>query len=400
MRNHILSRLTALLLVLMLLPSLVCAELTETLTVGSKGDDVLRVKKRLYELGYYRSETFTRRYTEETAETVRTFQQLNGLPETGETDTQTALVLFSDQAVRAPHPTLTPLATPAPLTLPDFPPRDADGFLLSDEEYIYEQDEEGVWIYLSSTLQVMIRRHEDSKASLQWFETEIFTAGDEAFRTVATDPEHPGRSFRYPYVIAQDEQFVLGFSDDFYGNRMRNGEKVGIIIREGQVLSTETNRTNGHHLPNLDMMAQYPDGTLAVYPCNAYTADELLQMGAVNVFCFGPWLIRDGEINELVYKYYKSIEPRQALGMIAPNHYLLLSVQGRTSTSKGTTLQRMAEMMQAHGVTQALNLDGGNTMALVFRGRMLNKLATYKRKKFVRTVTSLIGIGHTEQIEP
>ena len=57
-------------------------------------------------------------------------------------------------------------------------------------------------------------------------------------------------------------------------------------------------------------------------------------------------------------------------------------------------------MMQAHGVTQALNLDGGNTMALVFRGRMLNKLATYKRKKFVRTVTSLIGIGHTEQIEP
>ena len=36
-------------------------------------------------------------------------------------------------------------------------------------------------------------------------------------------------------------------------------------------------------------------------------------------------------------------------------------------------------------------------MALIFRGRMLNKLATYKNKKFVRTVTSVIGIGHTEQ---
>ena len=85
--------------------------------------------------------------------------------------------------------------------------------------------------------------------------------------------------------------------------------------------------------------------------------------------------------------------------MIAPGHYLLLSVEGRTKESKGTMLQRVAEMMKERGVTQALNLDGGNTMALVFRGRMLNKLATYKNRKFVRTVTSLIGIGYTERQE-
>ena len=115
------------------------------------------------------------------------------------------------------------------------------------------------------------------------------------------------------------------------------------------------------------------------------------------MFSFGPILIRDGEINEQVYTYYRSIEPRHALGMISPNHYLLLSVEGRTIESKGTMLQRVAEMMQDRGVRQALNLDGGNTMALIFRGRMLNKLATYKKKKFVRTVTSLIGIGYTEQ---
>ena len=53
-------------------------------------------------------------------------------------------------------------------------------------------------------------------------------------------------------------------------------------------------------------------------------------------------------------------------------------------------------MMKARGVQQALNLDGGNTMALVFRGRMLNKLAVYRKKGFVRTVTSVIGIGHTD----
>jgi len=35
-------------------------------------------------------------------------------------------------------------------------------------------------------------------------------------------------------------------------------------------------------------------------------------------------------------------------------------------------------------------------MALVFRGRMLNKLAVYKDRKFVRTVTSVIALGTTD----
>ncbi|MBO4837359.1 MAG: phosphodiester glycosidase family protein, partial [Clostridia bacterium] len=55
-------------------------------------------------------------------------------------------------------------------------------------------------------------------------------------------------------------------------------------------------------------------------------------------------------------------------------------------------------LMQQRGVTQALNLDGGNTMALIFRGRMLNKLAVYKNKKFIRSVTSMIGIGYTQEM--
>ena len=177
---------------------------------------------------------------------------------------------------------------------------------------------------------------------------------------------------------------------------MASGERVGIIIRNGRIISSETNQKHTHHLPNLDMMAQFTDGHVEVYECNEITADELSDRGAYNVFSFGPILIRDGEINEMLYTYYRNIEPRHALGMISPHHYLLLSVEGRTSESKGTVLQRVAEMMQDRGVTQALNLDGGNTMALIFRGRMLNKLATYKRKKFVRTVTSLIGIGYTE----
>ena len=363
---------------------------------GSKGQEVLELKKRLKELGYYQSGEFTKRYTEDTDEKIREFQRTNSLPVTGETDEVTWTLLFSDQALKAVKPTLPPLATPAPTPVPDWPERDPDGYLADGEEYFFEDDEAGLWIYLGKDLQIVITHREDSSIPLEWFETEIWTRNGEAFRTAATDPEHPGRKFQYPDVISRNEKFVLGFSDDFYGNRMAEKETVGIIIRNGQIFSQKTNRKTGHHLPNLDMMAQFPDGRLEVYPCNAHTAEELLEMGAVNVFSFGPILLKDGEINDLVYTYYKSIEPRHALGMIAPGHYFLLSVQGRRPDSRGTTLQRMAEIMNAHGVQQALNLDGGNTMALVFRGRMLNKMAVYKNKSFVRTMTSLIGIGYTE----
>ena len=381
---------------LLCLPLATGAEET-VLRVGSRGPEVLQVKQRLRDLGYYQGDSsFTKNYTEDTAGVVRSFQRENGLPETGEVDALTWEMLFSEDAKKAPRPTMPPLETPGPTPVPDWPERDADGFLAAEGEYFYENDEEGLWIYLGKDLQIVITRRQDSAIPLVWFETEIRTRNGEGFRTAMTDPERPGKKYRYPYDISRDEKFVLSFSDDFYANRMDTKETVGIIIREGQILSKNTNRKTGHHLPNLDMMAQFPDGTLRVYECNEITAEELQQQGARNVFSFGPILLRDGEINDLLYTYFRSIEPRHALGMMEPNHYLLISVQGRTDGSKGTNLQRVAEIMQARGVQQALNLDGGNTMALVFRGRMLNKLAVYKKKKFVRTVTSMIGIGYTE----
>ena len=320
-----------------------------------------------------------------------------------------ALLVFAISPVRVParadaskpHTTRPPLVTEPPVSEPETPERDGEGFLVSDGEFVWEDDEGGLWMYLSQTLQVVIRRYQDTSVPLIWFETDIRTRGEERLRTVMTNPDRPGRNFKFPYEIAKNEGFVLGFTDDFYADRMTDKKQkvpVGIIIREGQIVSTRTYKKRNSHLPNLDMMVQYPDGRLEVCDCTEYTAEELLEKGALNAFSFGPILIRDGEIDEKMYSsYYRDLEPRQALGMIEPGHYLLMSFQGRKEEdSRGTMLQRVAEMMKERGVTQALNLDGGNTMALVFRGRMLNKEAKFQNRRFVRSVTSLIGVGKTE----
>lgn len=382
-----------------LLLLLSCCARTEgeyPLSVGSRGEAVREVKERLYELKYYGTSQLTKQYTEDTAERVRLFQRANGLEATGIVDAETAAALFSDGAKEKPKPTMKPLATPAPLPELLWPERDEEGYLAAGDGWFYENPGEGRWIYLGENLQVSILRREDSRISLQWFETDILARNGETLRTVVMDQAHLGRGFKHPEEIAQREKFVLGFSDDFYANRINRKETVGIIIREGRLLSGKTNKKSEAHLPNLDMMAQFPDGSLKVYACNERTGEELLELGAVNVFSFGPWLIRNGEINDVLYTNFKSIEPRHALGMIAPGHYFLVSAEGRAKTSNGTTLQRIAEILRDHGVQEALNLDGGNTMALVFHGQMLNELAVYEGKRFVRTVPSMIGIGYAE----
>ena len=394
MRNKIF----AWMLLIVLAVGMICSASAEeeVLKFGDQSEEVLRMKQRLQELHYIGNEKLANSFSRKTVESLKEFQRANGLPETGELDAQTREVLYSENALRKPHPRMPELnLSPLP-EMPEMPATDAEGFLAEGDEFFYEADDDGLWIYLGKDLKIVITRKEDRGIPLVWFETEIWTRNGEKFRSVMTDPEHPGKKFQYPYVISRENRFVLGFSDDFYATRMADKVTVGIIIRNGEIISDRTNSKTGHHLPNLDMMAQYPDGTLTVYDCNEFTAEELAAKGAVNVYSFGPWLIRDGEINELVYSYYRGIEPRQALGMIEPNHYFLVSAQGRNSSSKGTNLQRIAEIMQDHGVTEALNLDGGNTMALVFRGRMLNKLAVFRKKAFVRTVTSIIGIGTTD----
>lgn len=75
---------------------------TETyteLSVGSSGQDVLDMKQRFYELGYFRTNQFNDRFTDNTADTVKLFEGNNSLPVDGVADAQMLGVLFSDSAV-------------------------------------------------------------------------------------------------------------------------------------------------------------------------------------------------------------------------------------------------------------------------------------------------------------
>ena len=93
------------LLIAVVLLSLTCLsqadEVYRYLSSGNSGDDVLAMKERLYELGYYTTTKLTQQYNDSVSKVVKTFQKNNDLEQTGNADAYTQAVMFSDAAVKA-----------------------------------------------------------------------------------------------------------------------------------------------------------------------------------------------------------------------------------------------------------------------------------------------------------
>lgn len=365
-----------------------------TLKRNMTGEDVQRFRERLQRLGYYpQNMEISDLYNSTMEYKVKQYQSDLGVKATGIATPELQATAFSDYGG---------LPTPIPLALPSLPLLTKDGFLLAQgEEYVYKNAEIGQWIYLSNSLRVEITRYtREGNNPLIWYETSILFTDSQAFQRWDALEKYKGHfNTEYPDSIAARNNLVLAFSDDFYGIRRHRKQKQGVIICDGQMIADDPYKQNiVTYMPPLDIMAFFEDGSAKAFYGNEYTAEELRAMGVQNTLCFGPVLLRDGQLGQQVADgKYASNEPRCALGIIAPKHYLLITVEGRHSGSKGTGLSWIATRMQELGVQDAVNLDGGNTTALVFRGQLLNKIGTFDGElmviRGVRSVSSIMGIG-------
>ncbi len=388
----------------------------KTLQKGDRGDAVNALKERMYELGYFTSKKFSPVYNDTTVERVMVLQETNGLEKTGIADPDLQILLWSDDvimangirwgdrntATKAPKTTNAPKATEKPALIepqgnPDTPDRDEEGFLIDEtEEFVHKDPDDGLWIYLSSTLQVVIRRYTDTKTPLIWFETDVRTKPEEMMKTPHIASIAHGKLYR-SQSLARQNRAVLAISDDFYFYRVRNGGKPGVIIRNGEILYSRVKSKKASGFPKEEVLAYFADGSMKCFDNGEYTAEEYLDMGAVEVFSFGPILVTGGEPGPDMAKknYYHYLEPRNALGMVEPGHYIILTVKGRSDDSKGCYFPWLADRMIELGVQEALNLDGGGTASVCFMGEQLNYKGTASR-----AVASLITWGTSDLVIP
>ncbi len=164
--------------------------------------------------------------------------------------------------------------------------------------------------------------------------------------------------------IAERVGAILAINGDYYGFR-----DSGYVIRNGTLYRDKKLSSSREDLV-ID-----GDGNMYCVREGAVTARALWNQGARQVLSFGPVLYSDSAVQvtagDEIGKWKSN--PRAAIGMIEPLHYVFVVSDGRTERSAGLSLVQLAQFMGDWGCTFAYNLDGGGSATMVFQGKVINK---------------------------
>ncbi len=277
---------------------------------------------------------------------------------------------------------------------PTFDPLKDAGYLPEGMEPCIVSDwENGSWLYITQDLRVEITRYRrTTPTKLVWYIAEI-RSENETMRTIPFNEERPGRTNGLPEDMAIKHKVVYAQSGDFYSYRVANDKRTGVIIRNGEILHSKTYSKPVLTLPSLDTAAFFPNGDMKVFESHEHSAQDFIDMGATEVLSFGPILVRDGVINPVMDTNFTHEEPRSAIGIIGPGHYIGMLVEGRTAFSEGCGLKFMAETLYDLGCVDALNLDGGGTAAMVFMGESVELGSGQGVSENGRAIPDILAIG-------
>lgn len=309
--------------------------------------------------------------------------------------------------VPTPAPTATPFPAEGPLPFTDWPPLTESGFLQVDEQntekqFVYQDEEGGKWIYLSPTLRVEITRYkgEFGRKTVIWFIADIRFKEPEHFRVFSADPKNPSYAQDRPENIARNNRVIYAQNGDLFSFRLYNKERTGLIIRDGKILHKKTYTRPVAKIPPLDELALYADGHIEMRTPGQLSGEDYLQKGALDVLAFGPILFQDRVKDERLEQSFTHREPRSALGVVGPGHFIGIMVEGRNKRSAGVPLSFVADRLLEWGCYEAYTLDGGQTAAMVFMGNNVMSSGIYSGHQRARRQQDIIGIGFYEEDLP
>ena len=260
----------------------------------------------------------------------------------------------------------------------------AKGFL-DEGEYVLENPEEGRWMYVSPTIRVQIEDTvvtPDKKHPFHCFTAHIWCNPEsgELPHTVYSNPDQPRTDPKTIAAIAAEQRVVLATSTDYYtyrAGRKKNTKSVhvGIEIRNGEIVWDDA-QIKAMKMPNYETLALMRDGTAQSFPSKEKSAGEYLAEGATDVFTFGPCLVKDGELTEYLKTANTAYNPRLAIGVAEPGHYVVMVCEGRLKRSKGVQMNVLGQLMKDAGCRLAVNMDGGQTAVMAFMGKQLNQVSS------------------------
>lgn len=98
----------------------------------------------------------------------------------------------------------------------------------------------------------------------------------------------------------------------------------------------------------------------------------LVQNGAVNVTAARDGMVRSGDGNSFYYGWVHKRNPRTIAGVDGEGRTLLVTADGRQTTSLGLSIKEAADVARSLGMVNAINLDGGGSTTMVQHGHVVN----------------------------
>lgn len=221
------------------------------------------------------------------------------------------------------------------------------------------------------------------------YDTQIYVAdvqlpSADYLKTALADNAYGRNLTQKTSSIAQENGALLAINGDYYGSR-----ETGYVLRNGVLYRDQAAK-------NQEDLVIWSDGSFSVITETEVSAEELASQGAMQILSFGPGLVENGSVcvseNQEVGKA-KASNPRTAIGMIEPLHYVFVVSDGRTEESAGLSLYELAQFMQSLGVQTAYNLDGGGSSTLYYNGEVLNHPTTNGKNIQERSVSDIVYIG-------
>ena len=153
-----------------------------------------------------------------------------------------------------------------------------------------------------------------------------------------------------------------GFEDS--GGSGNGGMPIGLVISEGEVMHTGGDSGNFYATVGFNQ-----DNVMII---SKMSASEAQQKGIRDAITFGPRLIVNGEPAS-VKGQSSGLNPRTAIGQRADGAVLMLVIDGRQASSLGATYSDLIKVMLQYGAVNAINMDGGSSSLMYYKGEYLNR---------------------------
>ena len=176
-------------------------------------------------------------------------------------------------------------------------------------------------------------------------------------------------------VLAERTESVAAVNGSFFNMRPPYGSVNYLRVDDTEVA------------PNAIAAGRYPGsgrntrqtGAVATFRGELFVvkADDLRSweryIAAEDVLTAGPMLLAGGVPETVVSDSFNNTRhPRTAVGRRADGTVLLVVADGRSEHAAGLSMEELQQVMTALACTDALNLDGGGSTAMVVRGEVVN----------------------------